>query len=698
MLLKNFKSALPQLICCGMISLMLRSSEVNAQNTGIGDASFIPNASAMLDIQSGAGADRGLLIPRMTNANRLAMNPLPAAAQGLLVYQTNVAGSSLEGFYYNISTTTVPNWVYLAPGSGPSGGGWDLTGNAGTTPVTNFIGTTDPQDWVIRTDNQERLRVLSTGEIRVNTTSANAGEVVTVIGSGAPGATNSVGSDAINGYSTASGIGVYGYNNDDGVGVWGVTTGSTMGTRGDNTSVTTANNTTTHGVYGSNSSTPAGTGITIGVGGYATAGTLDARGLNGQSQSNNGIGVAGFNTASSAANFNAYGVYGQTSSQIAGAVAGVNTSIAGAAHGVEGTTSSAGGGAGVRGMNNSSPASGQSSYGVKGSANGIPSGGGAAYGVRGECSTVTGTAYGVSGAVGTPTGFGTGGYNSNVLGTGVIGTGNALGANYLVNGSGGAFTGSEVGLFAIGTTAANSTGLFGVSNGAPLTTAVGGSGISGSSDILGITGWSSSLAAANRAGGYFDANAGTSYAYVGAISTLGVNRKIEGNGTVNTTVRDLENRLVVLSCPEAPENFFQDFGKGALVNGKVHIKLDPVFTRNIVVSESHPLRVFIQLGADCKGVFVDNETVAGFDVTELQNGTSNAPFTWFVTANRADEINPDGTVAKYSSERFAPAMGPAQTESKQAATITQPKAENDTHIPQPLKPAQPAQQVVKIPE
>lgn len=56
--------------------------------------------------------------------------------------------------------------------TGPTGAdgalnAWSLTGNAGTAPPTNFIGTTDNSPWVIRTNNAERARVTETGKIRV---------------------------------------------------------------------------------------------------------------------------------------------------------------------------------------------------------------------------------------------------------------------------------------------------------------------------------------------------------------------------------------------------------------------------------------------------------------------------------------------------------------------------------------------------
>jgi hypothetical protein len=51
-----------------------------------------------------------------------------------------------------------PTWV-----SPSSTSGWSLTGNTGTTPATNFIGTTDDNDLVFKTDNAEVMRLYSGG-------------------------------------------------------------------------------------------------------------------------------------------------------------------------------------------------------------------------------------------------------------------------------------------------------------------------------------------------------------------------------------------------------------------------------------------------------------------------------------------------------------------------------------------------------
>ena len=54
---------------------------------------------------------------------------------------------------------------------GGGGSGWLLTGNAGTTAGTDFLGTTDNVSLVMKTNNSERMRILNTGEVGIGTSS-----------------------------------------------------------------------------------------------------------------------------------------------------------------------------------------------------------------------------------------------------------------------------------------------------------------------------------------------------------------------------------------------------------------------------------------------------------------------------------------------------------------------------------------------
>ncbi|GIV50088.1 MAG: hypothetical protein KatS3mg038_0609 [Candidatus Kapaibacterium sp.] len=120
-------------------------------NVGIGTTS--PDTSALLELRS---IRSGLLIPRMTTAQRDAII-LPA--KSLLIFNTTT-----NRFEYNDGTPAAPNWVPFLTGSGSF---WSLQGNSGIDPTANFLGTTDAQPLVIKTNGQERLRVTPTGNVGI---------------------------------------------------------------------------------------------------------------------------------------------------------------------------------------------------------------------------------------------------------------------------------------------------------------------------------------------------------------------------------------------------------------------------------------------------------------------------------------------------------------------------------------------------
>jgi microcystin-dependent protein len=57
---------------------------------------------------------------------------------------------------------------------------WTLTGNAGTNPTTNFVGTTDAQGLSIRTNGQNRITVSAGGNVGINTATPAPGHALDI--------------------------------------------------------------------------------------------------------------------------------------------------------------------------------------------------------------------------------------------------------------------------------------------------------------------------------------------------------------------------------------------------------------------------------------------------------------------------------------------------------------------------------------
>ncbi len=167
----NFKKQYMRITKYICILAAFLGTELTAQNVGINPGGSTPDASSILDLNTGNTYTnpngKGLLIPNVALTSTAAQNPVTSPATSLLVYNTATASSGSTavspGYYYWDGT----KWVALGGGTG--GLAWSLTGNAGTVAGTNFIGTTDAIDWVIKTSNTERMRVLSGGNVGIAT-------------------------------------------------------------------------------------------------------------------------------------------------------------------------------------------------------------------------------------------------------------------------------------------------------------------------------------------------------------------------------------------------------------------------------------------------------------------------------------------------------------------------------------------------
>lgn len=605
-----------------ILLLLSISYSAKSQNIGINSTGATPDASAMLDIVS---TNRGLLIPRVsllsTTDGATILNPQTS----LLVYNTNAGMTGGQiGFYYNSGSPGAPSWsLFLTSGASSS---WLITGNGTTSASTsaigvlannNFIGTTNGQAFVMATNGYERMRITSAGKVGIGTLNpGNVGAALLELN----GTASSLSGPHIQALTSSDNYPVFQDLNwaHDNISL-------NFDSYWDNTAWRTSSNTVNYQLYKLsgklyfNYQTAAAAGTAVG---FTSAMSISPTSVS--------IGYNGI----SLGNTYPLDVRGSLANPV---IYGNNATASGTAiYGINSAASSTNNGVGVYGVTSQAYSSGVNGYGVAA-------------------------------------------LNNNSNGTGLYAVGNNLGYNYnfLLSGSGAAMNGTNVGGFGYGS-ATSGWGLYGLASGStstgvvgsgnnynPITMAAGSGGA--------FTGYTWGELAYNVSLG----TSGAIYCYNGGVVARvdyynGTQYKILGTGSVSTTVKNVNGEKVVLHCPETPEIYFEDYGQGKLVNGITHIDIDPTIVKNVIISESHPLRVFIQLedNENCKGVVVKNKSATGFDVVEMNGGTSNTSFQWHIVCNRSDEDLGNGKISVNANQRFEPAPKDEQIiiDSKEGAT------------------------------
>ncbi len=200
------------------ILLFFLTLSSNAQ-VGIGTTT----SAGALDLNPTVATNYGLVTPRVALTSTLLQAPVVNPQTGVIpagtvVYNTATAGTSPDNVGPGLYYWNGAKWIAFA--GSPGGLDWSLNGNSGTTAGTNFIGTTDTQDFVFKTNNNERARILQggAGTFLVNTTTAtNAANTLE--------SKALVNNRAIAGYTTGTGLGIIGSNidltNTQGIGILG---------------------------------------------------------------------------------------------------------------------------------------------------------------------------------------------------------------------------------------------------------------------------------------------------------------------------------------------------------------------------------------------------------------------------------------------------------------------------------------------
>ncbi len=131
-----------------------------------GDLVFALNAGA--DMNEVSLADERMRITYGGNVGIANTNPTEKLdITGNLKFSGALMPNNTAGTAGQVLTSAgagaAPTWANASSG-------WGLTGNSGTTPASQFIGTTDAQDFRLRTNNLERLSINSAGNVGIGTT------------------------------------------------------------------------------------------------------------------------------------------------------------------------------------------------------------------------------------------------------------------------------------------------------------------------------------------------------------------------------------------------------------------------------------------------------------------------------------------------------------------------------------------------
>ncbi|WP_312394656.1 hypothetical protein [Chryseobacterium sp.] len=139
-----------------MFSSLIGLSSFSYAQIGINTA----NPSTSLDIvaTNATGTSNnvdGLLAPRVDRARALSMASIPT---GTIIYVNDIATGTATGQAVNVTAVgyyyfEAGVWQRISTPSGVSAQSWSLTGNAGTTPGTNYLGTSDNQNVIFKRNN-----------------------------------------------------------------------------------------------------------------------------------------------------------------------------------------------------------------------------------------------------------------------------------------------------------------------------------------------------------------------------------------------------------------------------------------------------------------------------------------------------------------------------------------------------------------
>jgi hypothetical protein len=114
--------------------------------------------------------------------------------------------------------------------------------------------------------------------------------------------------------------------------------------------------------------------------------------------------------------------------------------------------------------------------------------------------------------------------------------------------------------------------------------------------------------------------------------TVNINGDLTVSGVKNAVVETASFGKRKLYAVESPENWFEDFGRAKLVNGRAVITIEPVFAETVNTEGDY--HVFVTPNGNCRGLYIANRGPGSFEVRELNKGKANITFDYRIVARR----------------------------------------------------------------
>jgi hypothetical protein len=110
---------------------------------------------------------------------------------------------------------------------------------------------------------------------------------------------------------------------------------------------------------------------------------------------------------------------------------------------------------------------------------------------------------------------------------------------------------------------------------------------------------------------------------------------VKFNGEYSEALPHPDGSQRLLYAPLSPESWYEDFGRGELVEGRGRVEFDPDFAAILGIDDGH-YHVYLTPEGDSNGLYVSSRSPTAFEVHEQQGGTSSLTFSYRVVAKRKD--------------------------------------------------------------